>query len=112
MRIILARDTMGSGDKELWHGKYSSRRHRKLARFLVQHTNELRDVPWCGALNLLQKPLHNRFFLAYRPSRYRSILKVKEYSSQLNSLIEHGLGVPWLVYIRPRASNNPPERHS
>jgi hypothetical protein len=28
-----------------------------------------------------------------------------------SSLIENGLGVPWIAYIRPGASDNPPNRH-
>jgi hypothetical protein len=30
--------------------------------FLAPHTHEMRDAPRCGALSLLQKPLHYRGF--------------------------------------------------
>jgi hypothetical protein len=35
---------------------YSEYKHSEQARVL--HANEPRDVPRCGALSLLQKPLH------------------------------------------------------
>ena len=41
--------------------KISLRAHLLVAvAFLAPHTSELRDVPYCGALSLLQKTLHYR----------------------------------------------------
>jgi hypothetical protein len=92
--------------------------------FFFVFSSEIRQMAgkeaWYGARNSnpASVPCHYapvgpwRWFLAWRRSQKGQFLKVREWTSQLYFLIEHVLGVPWLVYIRPKAPNNPPNRHS